>query len=81
MINIGDVFTTGPTEAAYVINELVKPAEVIPSNANEPATKDGKLLPNTKTAAFKAASKVPVHLPLSGKTTEFDANGKCANGC
>ena len=25
VINIGDVFTTGPTEAAYVVSELVKP--------------------------------------------------------
>ena len=81
VINIGNVFTTGPTEAAYVINELVKPNAVIPEHTNEAATKDGKLLPNSRTAAFKAATKVPVHLPLSGKTMEFDADGKCVNGC
>ncbi|HJU17535.1 MAG TPA: MBL fold metallo-hydrolase [Stellaceae bacterium] len=51
VLNIGNVFTTGPTEAAYVINELVKPNAAIPSHANEMATKDGKLLPGTKTAA------------------------------
>lgn len=81
VMNIGGVYTTGPTEAAYVINELVKPNAVIPSHANEVATKDGKLLPNTKTAAFKAATEVPVHIPLSGKTMEFDADGKCVAGC
>src|SRR5215472_8130324 len=54
VLNIGDVFTTGPIEAAYVINELVKPNAVIASHANEAATKDGKSLPNTKTATFKA---------------------------
>jgi L-ascorbate metabolism protein UlaG (beta-lactamase superfamily) len=81
VINIGDVFTTGPKEAAYVINELVKPNAVIPSHANEMATKGGELLPNTKTATFKAASNVPVYLPLSGKTMEFDVDGKCVNGC
>ena len=81
VLNIGDVFTTGPTEAAYVINNLVKPNSVIASHANEAATKDGKLLPNTKTAAFKAAVQVPTYLPLSGKTMEFDANGKCTGGC
>jgi L-ascorbate metabolism protein UlaG (beta-lactamase superfamily) len=81
VLNIGDVFTTGPTEAAYVINNLVKPTAVIPSHANEAATQDGKLLPNTKTAAFKAAVHVPVYLPLSGKTMEFDADGKCTGGC
>ncbi len=35
VMNIGDGFTTGPSEAAYVINDLVKPASVIASHANE----------------------------------------------
>ena len=81
VLNIGDVFTTGPAAAAYVIDELVKPNAVIPSHANEAATKDGQLLPSTKTAAFKAAVHVPVYLPLSGKTMTFDAEGKCTGGC
>jgi L-ascorbate metabolism protein UlaG (beta-lactamase superfamily) len=81
VINIGDVFTTGPTEAAYVVNDLVKPNSVIASHANEEATKGGKLIPGTRTAAFVKATKVPVHVPLSGKTMEFDGTGKCVAGC
>jgi L-ascorbate metabolism protein UlaG (beta-lactamase superfamily) len=81
VMNIGDVYTTGPIDAAYVIDKLVKPNAVIPSHANEAATKDGKLLPNSKTAAFKAAVHVPVYLPLSGRTMDFDADGKCTAGC
>jgi hypothetical protein len=27
------------------------------------------------------AVKVSAYLPLSGRTLEFDANGKCAAGC
>jgi L-ascorbate metabolism protein UlaG (beta-lactamase superfamily) len=81
VINIGDVFTTGPTEAAFVINELVKPNAVIPSHANQASTKDGKVLPNTRTATFIDAVKVPAHVPLSGKTMEFDGDGKCVAGC
>jgi L-ascorbate metabolism protein UlaG (beta-lactamase superfamily) len=81
VINIGDTFTTGPAEAAYVINDLVKPASVIPSHANEVATKDGKVLPGTRTDIFIKAVKVPVHVPFSGKTMEFDSNGKCVAGC
>ena len=46
-MNIGNVFTTGPAEAAFVINELVKPNAVIASHANEMVTKDGKLLPKS----------------------------------
>ncbi len=38
VMNIGDGFTTGPAEAAYVINDLVKPASVIASHANEAGT-------------------------------------------
>ena len=81
VLNIGDTFTTGPMEAAYVINNLVQPASVIPSHANEVATKGGKVLPGTKTETFRNAVKVPVHVPLSGKSMEFDSNGKCVAGC
>ncbi len=81
VMNIGDTFTTGPTEAAYVINDLVKPISVIASHANEVATKDGKLLPNTRTAKFIKATRVPVYIPLSGKTMEFNAKAKCVAGC
>jgi len=81
VINIGDGFTTGPAEAAYVINDLVKPASVIPSHANEVGTVQGKVKPGTKTEAFLKAVKVPAHVPLSGKTMEFDAGGKCTAGC
>ena len=81
VMNIGDGFSTGPKEAAYVINELVKPAAVIASHANEVATKDGKVLPGTKTEAFMKGVTVPVHVPLSGKTMSFDSAGKCIAGC
>ncbi len=81
VMNIGDVFTTGPKEAAWVINEMVQPASVIASHANEPATKDGKVQDGTKTKTFIEATKVPVYVPLSGKTMEFDGSGKCAAGC
>jgi L-ascorbate metabolism protein UlaG (beta-lactamase superfamily) len=81
VINIGGTFSAGPVEAAYVINEMVKAKAVIPSHANEVATKDGKLLPGTRTAQFGNALRVPMHLPLSGRTLTFDGAGKCASGC
>src|SRR5258706_3156318 len=49
VMNIGDGFTTGPIEAAYVINELVKPASVIASHANEVGTLAGKMRPGRQT--------------------------------
>ena len=81
VMNIGDTFTTGPNEAAYVINDLVKPVSVIASHANEVATKGGKVLPGTRTETFVKAVSVPVHIPLSGRTMEFDGGGKCMAGC
>lgn len=81
VMNIGDTFTTGPKEAAFVVNKLIKPTAVIASHANEAATSGGKLVPGTKTETFSKASKVPVHLPLSGRSMEFNAKGKCVKGC
>jgi L-ascorbate metabolism protein UlaG (beta-lactamase superfamily) len=81
VINIGGTFTTGPTEAAYVVNDLLRPNAVIASHANEPGTKDGKLISGTKTEAFSNAVKAPVHLPLSGRTMAFDGKGNCVSGC
>ena len=82
VMNIGGTpFTTGPDESAFVINELVRPAAVIASHANEVATKDGKLIAGTKTEAFKKAVSVPTYIPLSGKTMEFDGGARCVSGC
>lgn len=81
VMNIGDGFSTGPKEAAYVINDLVKPNSVIPSHANEVGTVGGKVRAGSKTETFIKAVKAPVHIPLSGKTMEFDDAGKCAAGC
>jgi len=81
VMNIGDTFTTGPKEAAYVINEMVKPKSVIASHANEEATRNGKVIAGTRTETFMKLSKVPVHVPLSGKTMAFDGSGSCVSGC
>ena len=81
VMNMGDGFSTGPSESAFVINELVKPASVIASHANEVGTVNGKVRPGSKTEAFVRAVRVPVHVPLSGSTMSFDAAGKCLAGC
>ena len=81
VMNMGDGLSSGPSEAAYIVNDLVKPASVIPSHANEAATLDGKVRPGSKTEAFIKAVNVPAHVPLSGKTMEFDATARCTAGC
>lgn len=81
VMNIGGIFSTGPSEAAWVINELVQPAAVIVSHANEAATEGGQVQPGSKTATFIEAVEVPVHVPLSGRTMEFDGKATCVAGC
>lgn len=81
VMNIGDTFTTGPEEAAFVMNDLVEPTSVIASHANEAATEGGEVLDGTKTQAFIEATDAPVLVPLSGRTMIFDADGACIEGC
>ena len=76
VMNIGDTFTTGPSEAAWVVNELIKPGSVIASHANQPSTSDGKVITGTRVDSFSKLSKMPVHVPLSGRTMSFDSSGK-----
>jgi L-ascorbate metabolism protein UlaG (beta-lactamase superfamily) len=81
VMNIGDTYTNGPREAAFVVNKLIEPNSVIVSHANEAATKGGKLIAGTRTETFIRAVKVPVHVPLSGRVMEFNQQGKCVAGC
>lgn len=81
VMNIGDTYTTGPEEAAYVINDLIRPGSVIASHANEPATEGGKVREGTRTRQFMDAVEVPVHVPLSGRTMAFDGDATCVSGC
>jgi L-ascorbate metabolism protein UlaG (beta-lactamase superfamily) len=82
VFNIGDIFTTGPEEAAFAINTLIRPASAIPSHANEQATVDGNVVAGTKTARFMDLVKeAGVYPPLSGAVMEFDGRGRCVAGC
>jgi L-ascorbate metabolism protein UlaG (beta-lactamase superfamily) len=52
VINIGDIFTTGPEEAAFAVTDFIRPASVIPSHVNEAATQGGVAVPGSRTANF-----------------------------
>jgi L-ascorbate metabolism protein UlaG (beta-lactamase superfamily) len=82
VLNIGDLFTTGPEEAAFAINRLVRPEAVIPSHANEVATTNGVVNPGTRTARFiQLVRDVAVYPPLSGVVMEFNGDARCVAGC
>ena len=80
LLNLGPNAMTPPS-AAHAVNELIRPAAVIATHVNEGATSDGKLKPNSRTAAFIKLVKRPVHLAISGRTMEFDGSAKCVGGC
>ena len=80
VLNLGPnpgIFYSG----AHAMNELVKPASIILTHVNEPATEGGKLRPASQTAKLIKQLKAPAYLALSERTMEFDGNGKCAAGC
>ena len=80
VLNLGNnpgIFSSG----AYAMNELVRPASVILTHPNEPVTEGGKLRPASRTAALMKELKPAAYLALSGRTMEFDGQGKCAAGC
>ncbi|HXV79707.1 MAG TPA: hypothetical protein VEG60_07495 [Candidatus Binatia bacterium] len=82
VINIGDIFSTGPEEAAFAINNLIKPRSVIPSHANEATTAGGVVQPSSKTQRLIDLVNGPtVHVPLNGVPMEFSGNGTCVSGC
>ena len=66
---------------AHVINELIQPASVILTHVNEPATEGGRLRPQSQTAALIEQLEPPAHLAISGRTMEFDEQGRCVAGC
>ncbi len=79
VMNIGDTFTTGPREAAWVINNLVKPVAVIASHANQPSTEKGKVIAGTRLDQFIKATRARVHVPLSGRSMSFNGRGQCSD--
>ena len=80
VLNLGNnpgIFSSG----AHAMNELVRPASVILTHPNEPVTEGGKLRPASRTAALMKELKPSAYLALSGRTMEFDGQGRCAAGC
>ena len=81
VMNIG-AFSMQSEESAFAVNELIQPNAVIVSHVNEAATTDGRVTPGTKTKQFIDLVKGrTVHVPLSGKTMEFNGDARCVTGC
>jgi L-ascorbate metabolism protein UlaG (beta-lactamase superfamily) len=79
IIHIGDIFTMGPDEAAFAVNELLKPRSVIPTHANQVSTTGGVVNPGTRIERFIQETRKPVIVPLSGMPIYCDGLGNCAH--
>jgi hypothetical protein len=67
---------------AYIANDIVKPQTVVITHPNEAATQGGKARPGSRTDQISGLLKGrDVVLAVSGRTIEFDGQGKCVAGC
>lgn len=80
--NVDGFNTMGPAEAAFAMTKLVHVTAVIPSHAEQPATMNGQLIPDTRIAEFiRLLDDTAAFLPLSGQTMQFNGNAQCIAGC
>jgi len=81
VINMGDIFTLGPDEAAFAAKNLIRPRTVIPSHSLEASTTGGVItgLRMGRLRDELDRSDVRIVVPLSGITREFNGRGVCIN--
>jgi L-ascorbate metabolism protein UlaG (beta-lactamase superfamily) len=80
VINIGDVGSLGPAEAAFALQHLITgKMTVMPSHLYEQATEHGSVRPGSRLETFiglvRGSSDVVV--PLSSVRRSFDRDGRC----
>ena len=82
VLNMSDTVTLGPTEAVYMMKNLVRPRSVMPSHVNEQATQGGVIRGGTRVDLFQLFTRdyVDVVVPLSDVARSFDGSGRCV-GC
>ena len=80
VLNLGLTSIT-MASGAYMANDIVKPATVVITHPNEAASQGGKPRPGSRTEQLAGLLKAPAVLAVSGRTIEFDGQGKCVTGC
>ena len=81
VLNLG-ISAITMASGAYIANDVVKPATVVITHPNEAATQGGKARAGSRTEQLSGLLKGrDVVLAVSGRTIEFDGQGKCVAGC
>ena len=82
VVHGGDLFTMGPDEAAFAVNQLIKPRSVIPEHFNQISTTKGQVNAGTRLERFKQQLKGQVQsrvvVPLSGVPISCNGKGNCS---
>jgi L-ascorbate metabolism protein UlaG (beta-lactamase superfamily) len=79
VVHAGDLFTMGPDEAAFAVNQLIKPRSVIPEHFNQVSTSGGQVNSGTRLERFiqQLKGQARVIVPLSGVPISCDRKGNC----
>lgn len=82
IINVNDINTMGPAEAAFAMQHYIRPVTVMPTHVNEQSTSNGFEIAGTRADRFarQARGFAAVVLSLSDVTRSFDGEGRCV-GC
>lgn len=79
VVHGGDLFTMGPDEAAFAVNQLIKPRSVIPEHFNQPSMTKGTVNGGTRLERFiqqlKGQAQSRIVVPLSGVPIHCDGHG------
>lgn len=78
VVHMDGLFTMGPAEAAFAVEQLIRPTTVIPEHINQVSTSGGVVVPNLRLDAFiNELRRGKIVVPLSGSTISCDGKGDC----
>lgn len=82
VINLNDINTMAPNEAAFAMQQYIRPVTVMPSHVNEAATNGGVEVAGSRVDRFARLVRgfTEVVIPISDVTRSFDGEGRCV-GC
>jgi len=79
IVHMDGLFTMGADEAAFAVDQLIRPRTVIAEHANQVSTSGGTVLAGTRVERFIGqVHNAKVIVPVSGKTISCDGEGKCS---
>lgn len=82
VINVADPAVMGAEQAAFAVQQYIRPLSVLLTHVNEQATNGGRVVAGTRADRFSRliAGSSDVVMAVSGVTRSFDGEGRCV-GC